>query len=497
VKIKLTLDRDAVIGPVGKRLYSTFVEHLGRCVYEGIYEPDHPCAGQDGFREDVRELVRELGFGAIRYPGGNFVSGFNWRDSIGPRNDRPARLDYAWSSIEPNSIGIDEFCDYAKSVGSEVMYAVNLGTGTPQEAGYVVEYANFPKGTQFSDLRIKNGHREPHNIKLWCVGNEMDGPWQICHLDAHDYGKKALETAKIMKWADPSIELAVCGSASSRQPTFPEWDRIVLEYTYDKADYISLHRYYENLEDEMSFLASYHEMNDFIKTVAATADYVKALKRSKKTMMLSFDEWNIWYQSKTELKAWETAPHILEDNYSLLDAIAFGGILCTLINNADRVRIACLAQMVNVIAPIFTEKGGKAIRQTIFYPFAMAANNCSGDALRIFGKTPLLETSAYGEVSAIPCAATWNEERREISVICANISAEEQDVEFDLCSFGKASWREHSVLCGSDLSAKNTIAVPGRVKAERRPCPGGRFDAAGVVLEPKSFHLLSFTVEPV
>jgi alpha-N-arabinofuranosidase len=493
-KTKLLFDRDSVIGSVGKRLYSTFVEHLGRCVYEGIYEPGHPRADKDGFREDVRELVRGLHFGALRYPGGNFVSGYNWRDGIGTRSERPVRLDYAWSSIEPNQIGMDEFCDYAKSVGSEVMYAVNMGTGTPQEAGYAVEYANFPKGTTLSDLRIKNGHQEPHNIKLWCIGNEMDGHWQICHLDAHDYGKKALETAKIMKWADPSIELAVCGSASSLQPTFPEWDRIVLEYTYDKVDYLSLHRYYENQGNELDFLASYHEMNDFIKSVAATADYVKAVKRSKKTMMLSFDEWNIWYQTKTQLKPWEFAPHILEDNYSLLDALAFGGLLCTLINNADRVRVACLAQMVNVIAPIFTEKGGKAIKQTIYYPFAMAAKNCIGDALRISGRTPVLESKAYGAVPAIPCAATWNAERSEISVICGNISGETQSLEFDMRSFGKVKLLEHTVLLGNDLSATNTLASPDRVKPESRECGGDAADTPEAVLEPKSYHLFRYGV---
>jgi alpha-N-arabinofuranosidase len=356
----------------------------------------------------------------------------------------------------------------------------------------VVEYANFPKGTYFSDLRVKNGHTDPHNIKLWCVGNEMDGPWQICHLDAHDYGKKALETAKIMKWADPSIELAVCGSASSLQPTFPEWDRVVLEYAYDKVDYISLHRYYENHGNDIDFLASYHEMNDFIKSVAATADYVKAVKRSKKTMMLSFDEWNIWYQSKFQLSPWEFAPHILEDNYSLLDALAFGGLLCTLINNADRVRIACLAQMVNVIAPVFTEKGGKAIRQTTFYPFAMAAQNCIGDALAVMGKAPVIESAAYGPVSAIPCAATWNAEKREISFICLNISDEDQIIELDLRSFQNARLAEHNVLRGDDLGAANTIANPDRVKPESRSCPAGISQTVEAALEPKSFHLFRF-----
>ncbi|MDR0465367.1 MAG: alpha-N-arabinofuranosidase [Treponema sp.] len=490
-KTKLLLDKDYKIASLGKRLYSTFVEHLGRCIYEGIYEPGHPTADKNGFREDVRALVRELGFGALRYPGGNFVSGYNWLDGIGPRAERPKRLDYAWCSIEPNEIGMDEFCDYAKSVGSEVMYAVNMGTGSPQDAGYMVEYANFPGGTYYSDLRIKNGHKDPHNIKLWCVGNEMDGPWQICHLDAHDYGKKALETAKIMKWADPSIELCVCGSATSTLPTYPEWDRLVLEYVYDKVDYISLHRYYENHGDEIDFLASFHEMDGFIKTIAATADYVKALKRSKKTMMLSFDEWNIWYQAKTQLKQWEFAPHILEDNYSLLDAISFGALLCTLINNSDRVRIACLAQMVNVIAPIFTEKGGKAVRQTTFFPFAMAANNCLGTVLKTMGKTPVLESKSYGEVTAIPNAVVLNEEKKEINLICANISGERQCLELDMRSFGRAVLAEHQVMSG-DLSAVNTLNDPDRVKPKFMDCSGAAVEKPELILEPKSFNLFKF-----
>ena len=492
-KSRLVLDRDCTVADVGSRLYSTFVEHLGRCVYEGIYEPDHPSADSQGFRNDVRELVKELHFGAIRYPGGNFVSGYNWLDGIGKREDRPVRLDYAWSSIEPNQIGLDEFCDYAASVGSEVMYAVNLGTGSPQDAGYIVEYANFPKGTYYSDLRIKNGHRDPHNIKLWCVGNEMDGPWQTCHLDAHDYGKKALETAKIMKWADPSIELAVCGSASSRQPTYPEWDRIVLEYTYEKVDYLSLHRYYENLGNEFDFLASYHEMDAFIKAVAATADYVKALNRSKRTMMLSFDEWNVWYQAKTVLKQWEFAPHILEDHYSLLDALVFGGLLCTLINNSDRVRIACLAQMVNVIAPIFTEKGGGAIRQTIFYPFAMAAQHCTGTVLRTIGKTPIQESEAYGPVPVLPHAATYSEAKGEVAVLCGNISEASQTLVLDMRSFGRVRRIEHQMLAG-DLSAVNTLDNPDRVRPLLVNEDGNETDSPETVLPPHSFHLLRFKV---
>ncbi|WP_010261430.1 alpha-N-arabinofuranosidase [Treponema primitia] len=490
-KLTILLDKNYTIADVGSRLYSTFVEHLGRCVYEGIYEPGHPSADSKGFREDVRTLVKELHFGALRYPGGNFVSGYDWLDGIGPREKRPRRLDYAWSSIETNEIGIDEFCDYAKSVGSEVMYAVNLGTGTPQNAGYTVEYANFPGGTYYSDLRIQNGHKDPHNIKLWCLGNEMDGPWQTCHLDAVDYGKKALEAAKIMKWADPSIELTLCGSATTLLPTYPEWDRIVLEHAYDKVDFLSLHRYYENFGNEVDFLASFYEMDTFIKTIAATADYVKAVKRSKKTMMLSFDEWNIWYQAKTQLKQWEIAPHILEDHYSLLDALAFAGLLCTLINNSDRVRIACLAQMVNVIAPIITEKGGKAIRQTTFYPFSLAAKYCTGTVLKPLAKIPTIESAAYGAVPSIACAVTHNAERNEVAVICVNIADKTQEIEFDMRSFGVVRWIEHVTMQGNP-DAVNTFAAPETVKPSAVDVPRDSTGTPQVSLPPKSFHLLRF-----
>jgi alpha-N-arabinofuranosidase len=267
----------------------------------------------------------------------------------------------------------------------------------------------------------------------------------------------------------------------------------VLEYTYDKVDYLSLHRYYENLENELDFLASFHEMDGFIKTAAATADYVKALKRSKRTMMLSFDEWNIWYQAKARFRQWEFAPPILEDNYSLLDAVVFGGLLCTLINNSDRVRIACLAQMVNVIAPIVTEKGGRAIRQTIFYPFALAAQYCTGAALRVFSKAPVLESAAYGEVPSIACAATYNEERGEVTALCVNISGETQSMELDLKSFGSVHWIEHKIMEG-DLAAVNTFDAPDRVVPRSLDVRREALSVPEVSLPPKSFHFMRFKV---
>jgi alpha-N-arabinofuranosidase len=486
----MTIEKSFRLGTVDNRLYSSFIEHLGRAVYTGIYEPGHPDADEQGFRRDVIKLVRELGVELVRYPGGNFLSGYRWTDGIGPVDARPRRLDLAWRTIESNKVGIDEFADWAKKADVGIMGAVNMGTGTPQEAGDMLEYCNFPSGTAWSDLRIKNGHKDPHNIKTWCVGNEMDGPWQICHLDAVDYGKKALETMKIMKWVDPSIELVVCGSATSLMPTYPEWDRIVLEHTYDHADYLSLHRYYENEGNELDFLASFVDMDDFIRSVCAAADYVKALKRSKKTMMLSFDEWNVWYQKQLKLFDWIEAPPILEDRYSLLDALVFGGLGITLINNADRVSIACLAQLVNVIAPIFTEKNGRAIRQTTYYPFQLLSRYGRGEALKPVLICPNGETK-HGATPLLNACAVYNEEAGELNVFALNIADEELNLTLDGRSFGELAMAEHLCLSGTDMNAINTFDDPGAVKPQSLAVQAPA-ESLEMVLPAKSWHVMRF-----
>ncbi|MDR1466391.1 MAG: alpha-N-arabinofuranosidase, partial [Treponema sp.] len=377
MKATLTLHKEFAIGTVDKRIYGSFIEHLGRAVYNGIYEPAHPQANDYGFRKDVIDLVRELNVPIIRYPGGNFVSGFNWEDGIGPLDKRPTRMDLAWMTLEPNKVGLNEFAQWAKDAASETMYAVNLGTRGPDAARCALEYANFPKGTYWSDLRRSHGVESPHNIKLWCLGNEMDGPWQICHRTAEEYGRIAAETAKVMKWTDPSIELVVCGSSGPRMPSFGSWEETVLDHTYEHVDYVSLHLYFANREnDAPNFLARSLEMDSFIKTVAGICDLVKVKKQSKKQINLSFDEWNVWFHSSEQdknIEKWVEAPPRLEDIYTMEDALVVGCMLITLLKNADRVKIACLAQLVNVIAPIMTEIGGAAWRQTIFYPFALTS----------------------------------------------------------------------------------------------------------------------------
>lgn len=471
-KAHLTLDPHFTVGPVNRRLFGSFVEHLGRCVYDGIYEPGHPTADANGFRDDVVALVKELGVTAIRYPGGNFVSGYRWEDGVGPVAERPRRLDLAWHSTETNEVGLDEFSLWLEKVGSELMYAVNLGTRGVQEALDVLEYSNIRSGTRLSDARIANGRTEPYSIGMWCLGNEMDGPWQLGHGTAEEYGILASKTAKAMRQVDPGLELVVCGSSSAQMPTFGEWERVVLEHTYDDVDYISCHAYYEEKNGDLnSFLASAVNMDGFIESVVATADHVKAVRGSDKTINISFDEWNVWYIERyhgvdkiTDIDDWPVAPRLLEDAYSVADAVVFGNLLISLIRHADRVTSASLAQLVNVIAPIMTEPNGPTWRQTTFFPFAETSRLAQGEALTLKLSSDTYETEQYGTVNLVDAVATHDEATGATSVFLVNRSTDAPaEVTIDVRALGAVAVVSARTLSDADVYAKNTLAEPERV----------------------------------
>lgn len=472
VTARLTIDPYFTVGPVNPRLFGSFVEHLGRCVYDGLYEPGHPTADAEGFRADVIELVKELGVTAIRYPGGNFVSGFRWEDSVGPRDERPRRLDLAWHSTETNEVGLHEFSSWLEKVGSELMLAVNLGTRGTLEALDLLEYANVPSGTALSDRRVANGRTDAFGITMWCLGNEMDGPWQLGHRSADDYGKLASQTAKAMRQLDPSVELVVCGSSGAQMPTFGEWERVVLTHTYEDVDYISCHAYYQEKDGDLdSFLASAVDMDRFIESVVATADHVKAVTRSEKTINISFDEWNIWYLDRYHdvdriegIDNWPVAPRLLEDSYTVADAVVFGSLLISLLKHADRVTSASLAQLVNVIAPIMTEPGGPAWRQTTFFPFALTSRLAAGSTLDVRLTSDTYETGQYGEVNLVDAVATHDAESGSTSVFLVNRSqTEEATVTIDLAALGGVSVQDAQTLADADIQARNTLEDQERV----------------------------------
>lgn len=460
-KAKMILEKDFRVAEIDKRIYGSFVEHLGRAVYGGIYEPNHPDANESGFRQDVIELVKELQVPLVRYPGGNFVSGYNWEDGVGPMTQRPRRLDLAWRTTETNEVGTNEFMQWAKLVNSEVNMAVNLGTRGIDAARNLVEYCNHPSGSYYSDLRISHGYKEPHKIKTWCLGNEMDGPWQIGHKTAEEYGRIAAEAAKVMKWVDPSIELVACGSSHRNMPTFADWEATVLDHTYDQVEYISLHQYYGNRDNDVAnYLALSLEMDDFIRSVISIADYIKAKKHSKKKINLAFDEWNVWYHSNEAdklIEPWSIAPAQLEDNYNFEDALLVGCMLITMLKHADRLKIACLAQLVNVIAPIMTEENGKSWKQTIFYPFMHTSVFGRGVALNPIISSPKYDSKDFTDVPKLESAAVFNEEYDELTIFAVNRDLKEGLLlECDIRNFEGYKVVEHIVLENDDVKQTNS-----------------------------------------
>jgi len=467
---RITVDRHFTIAELDRRVFGTFVEHLGRCVYTGIHEPGHPTADEHGFRQDVLDLVRELGPTIARYPGGNFMSGYNWEDGVGPVADRPRRLDLAWFSTETNEVGTNEFMAWCRKAGIEPMLGVNLGTRGPDEARHYLEYCNHPGGTTLSDLRRSHGQAEPHDVQFWCLGNEMDGPWQICQKTPDEYGRIAQETAKLMRMVDPRIQLAACGSSMHTMPTYGLWEDRVLEHCYEMVDFISLHIYFENPHaDTKEFFANIELMDRFIGEIASVADSVGARKRSKKKLMLSFDEWNVWYRARhgEHLKpsGWPVAPPLLEEVYNMEDALVNGGALITMMNRADRVKVACQAQLVNVIGPIMTVPGGPAWRQTIFHPFAQAARHARGTVLRAVVDTPTFDTRTAAGMPYVLASVVFDEEAGRVAVFALNRHLDEEtDLTLTLGGLhaglrAESAWELHH----ADMKAINSREAPDNV----------------------------------
>lgn len=484
----VVVDRDFAIAPLDRRIFGTFVEHMGRCVYGGIYEPGHPTADANGFRQDVLALTRELGVTIVRYPGGNFLSGYNWEDGVGPKDERPVRLDLAWGSTETNAFGTNEFVTWCKAADVEPMFAVNLGTRGPDEARHFIEYCNHPGGTHYSDLRRSHGFEAPHGIKFWCLGNEMDGPWQICQKTAAEYGRVAQETAKVMRWVDPGIQLAACGSSSRDMPTFGHWEHDVLERCFDQVDFISLHQYFRNdANDIASYFSVIDNLDSFIKEVAAIADAVAAKRRSPKRIMLSLDEWNVWYKARTpsDLRkpGWPRAPKLIEEVYNFEDALIVGGVLITLMNNADRVQAACLAQLVNVIGAIMAEEGGPAWRQTIFHPFAQAARHGRGRVLRT-------SLDGVGQRHELLASVVHDEDQGRIAVFALNRSAAEAiGMTVDLRGLGNHKLASSTQLRHPDLKAENTRRAPDTVKPQDNASAAVSGSRLAASLQPLSWNV--------
>ena len=493
MKTRIRIDKKNQISEIDNRLFSSFIEHMGRAVYTGIYEPDHPDADSDGFRKDVEELIKPLNLSHIRYPGGNFLSGYRWEDGVGDRESRPVRRELAWSAVEPNWVGTNEFVSYCRKNGIEPMLGVNLGTGSPQDAANLLEYCNVEGGTYYSDLRRSHGYEKPHSIRLWCLGNEMDGPWQICTKTAEEYGRTACETAKMMKWMDDEIELIACGSSFRTMPTFGTWERTVLKHCWEHIDYLSLHQYYQNNDGDIkSFLAGSSEMDSFIKEVAAICAEEKARRDSEHDVRLSFDEYNVWYHFQKDEEfpeKWIVARPIEEEKFDFADALLVGGMLTTLINNSDTVKIACLAQLVNVIAPIMTEPGGKSWLQTIYYPFLHTSRYGRGTALSAEVVSGTYACNAGDNIPIIDCAAVLNEDETELKLFIVNKDIENPtECGISLNGLSALSGTEHIEMT-APLNAVNTVSE-SPVLPQEAEAPYVQSGNISLKLKPASWNVI-------
>lgn len=460
---EVVLDPAHGLAEVPRRIFGSFAEHMGRCIYGGIYQPDHAAADEEGSRTDVLQLVREMGVSLVRYPGGNFVSSYRWEDGIGPRADRPRRLNLAWRCMESNEFGLNEFISWTKKANVEPMMSVNLGTRGVAEACDIVEYCNHPQGTYWSDLRREHGFAQPHDIKLWCLGNEMDGPWQVGAKTPTEYGRLAAETAKAMRIVDPSIELIAVGSSHSAMPTFGEWEQTLLEHAYDQIDYVSLHHYFDpDLADEAGFLASGELMDRFITDVVSTCDHMRAKLRRDKVIRLSFDEWNVWYQSRfTEplQRDWIESPALIEDNYTARDAVVVGDLLITLLRHADRVAMANQAQLVNVIAPIRAAFDGPAWRQEIFHPFALTAALANGTVLDTQTRVARYDTDKLADVPLLSSVATTDPQTGRSALFVVNRADHEMELRVDARALGTAvSAIEHLAVAAGEETSEPALA---------------------------------------
>ena len=478
-------------------LLSTWVVASG-----GVYDPNDPSANDEGFRTDVIELTKEMGVSVVRYPGGNFVSGYLWEDGVGPKEDRPVRLDLAWRSIETNQFGLNEFMSWIKAVDAEPMMAANLGTRGVIEAAHLVEYCNYRGQSTLANWRREHGVDEPHGISLWCLGNEMDGPWQIGHKTADEYGRLAQETAKAIRLVDPSVTLVACGSSFEEMPTFGEWERTVLRHTFDDVDLISLHAYYEKYGDDLaSFLASSARMNRFISGVIQAADDIAAEKGSDKTINLSFDEWNVWYQKRfpgVHTLEWEQARKLIEDEFTVEDAVVVGSLLMTLLNNSDRIDVACQAQLANVIGPIRTEPGVPAWRQTIFYPFALTARYAQGVVVRPRISCPSHDTPLMSDVPLLDAMVTVCEETQRVSLFLLNRSVDtEIPLTVELGGIGPLRVDITARMGGKDLLATNSAEHPLRVIPEAFSVDLSSDGLLTVSLPPASWSLVSLVGDNV
>jgi alpha-N-arabinofuranosidase len=451
-RARIKIDTERVIGDIDPLIYGNFIEHLGRCIEGGVFDEGSPLADANGYRKDVLDAVKKLNVSILRWPGGNFVSNYHWMDGIGPRDQRPRRLEMAWGTVESNRFGTHEFLQYIDMVKTQPYICVNLGTGTWTEAQQWVEYVNSSQDTAMTRLRKQNGRAEPWKVTYWGLGNEMDGPWQMGHRSAEDYGKFALEAAKLMKWTDPSIKLIAAGSSHFAQGIdWIGWNRTILEHLKTHIDYIAVHRYVGNRDNNYyEFLTSSRDLDERTRTVEGIIDAALSDGPRNRKIYIAWDEWNVWYRARG---AQQRGRNILEERYNLEDALVVATFLNSFINHANSVKMANMAQLVNVIAPIFTNPKDMFL-QTIYYPLQLFASNARGKALDLYVDSPSFESRTYGATPYLDTSAAYDNGTLVLNIVNRHRD-QAVEAEFETQDKQFAGPVEVSEVNGPDIKAEN------------------------------------------
>ena len=453
LKARVKIDTERVISDIDPKIYGNFLEHLGRCIDGGVFEEKNPLSDANGYRRDVMEAVKKLNVTVLRWPGGNFSSNYHWKDGIGPRDQRPPRLEMAWGTVESNRFGTHDFLQYAEMLGTEPYICANLGTGTWEEAQQWVEYCNSSEDTAMTRLRKQNGRAAPWKVRYWGLGNEMDGPWQMGHRSAEDYGKFALEAAKLMKFTDPTVKLVAAGSSNyNADSDWTGWNKTVLQYLRRHADYLSLHTYVGNQTDDFGeFMASSLLLDDRIETADGVIRAALSGEPASRKIYIAWDEWNVWYRERGAAK--EHGRRILEEHYNLEDALVIATMLNSFVNHSNIVKIANMAQLVNVIAPIFTNEKSLFL-QTIFYPLQLFANNSKGKSLELFVESPHYKTKRFDGVPYLSTSAAYDNGTLVLNVVNRHPDQSIQ-TEFEIEDKQFAGPVEASEVNGPDIKAVN------------------------------------------
>jgi len=410
---RIKIDTDRTIGEVDPLLFGNFSEHLGRMIYGGIYEEGSPLSDSDGFRKDVLEVVKPLNVSILRWPGGNFASGYNWKDGIGPKDQRPVRIDLAWNDLESNRFGTDEFLRYCERIGAEPYICINAGLGTVDDARHWVEYCNESRHTYWADQRRKNGREAPYKVKYWALGNEIDGPWQLGNKSAEEYAKFALETAKAMRLVDRDIKLVASGS-SNYGADWIAWNRTVASVLRNTADYIAIHTYINNRDNDLErFLGWSQTIDHYIEVTAALIKQAQSGQPNPRPLYVAYDEWNVWYRTGNREK--------LEEIYNFEDALAMGMFFNSFFRHANVVKMANLAQMVNVIAPIMTNKQGLFLQPT-YFPLVEFGKQRGNTALDVFVSAPTYRIQTRPPLRYLDVSATFDAKNHQVYLNVLNRS---------------------------------------------------------------------------